>query len=345
MEPVRLILAGLGSWGPGWATLIDQEPGVELAAVVDPMDERRQAVVDTLSLTPERAYADFDEALAQVESDAVLICTPPQTHLALARKAFAAGKDVLMEKPLAASMEDARAIVEAAEASGQLMVVSQNYRYRAPMLTLKAVLEAGEIGDLIAIKGYCQEDMRLFYEPTNFRYLMKHPYIIDMTIHHWDLLRALTGREIEKVHATSWPIPDSPYQHHPACAVLLWLDNGVPVHYEGNGVTHRERTSWSSWWEFVGTKGRLWTDGGVGDPHTDTVHLHIYGQEPEVLIHLPAAPLDLLGSLRAFVDALRGGPVPPTTGRDNLNSLAVVFACVESVERAAPVEVSEFRTS
>lgn len=342
MEPVRFIVAGLGSWGPRWAKLISEEAGVELAAVVEPLDDRRDAVAESLGLTASQAQSDFDIALRDIEADAVLVVTPPQTHLDLASRAFAAGKPVLMEKPMASTLEDARAIVDAADAAGQLLVVSQNYRYRPPMVTLKTALERGDIGPIVSIGGNCQEDMRLFYEATNFRYLMKHPYIIDMTIHHWDLLRYLTGQDVKRVHATSWRIPDSPYQHDPACAILLEMANGVPVHYEGCGATHRPRTSWSAWWDFTGEKGRLWTDGGVDEPHSDIVHRKLYGQDDEVLPYEPAAPYDTIGSLRAFVSAIQGGPLPAHTGRDNLKSLAVVMASVASVERGEPVDVAEF---
>ena len=232
------------------------------------------------------------------------------THLDVARIAFAAGKPVLMEKPLAATMDDAKALVELAEETGNLLIVSQNYRYRPPMVALRKLLHDGVIGDILHIQANCQEDMRLFYEATNFRYLMPHPHIIDMTIHHWDLLRFLTGHEVDTVYATSWNIPDSPYQTDASCAIVLKLDDGTPVLYEGSSATHKDRTSWSSWWEFEGTKGRIWTDGGVGDPHLDTVHLHIYGEDPVIVDNITVAETDRHGSLLAFVAALQGGNAP-----------------------------------
>ena len=341
MPPVRFIVTGLGSFGPSWAALIQNEAGAELAAVVEPMDDRRAAVVEARGLRPDQAYADLQSALDGVEADAVLVVTPPQTHLQVAKTAFAAGKPVLMEKPLAASMDDAKALVAAAEESGNLLVVSQNYRYRPPMQTVRKLLQDGVIGDLLHIQADCQEDMRLFYEATNFRYLMPHPHIIDMTIHHWDLLRFLTGHEVDTVYATSWDIPDSPYQLDAACAILLKLDDGTPVLYQGSSATHRGRTSWSSWWEFEGTLGRIWTDGGVGNADIDTVHLHIYGQDPVIVDNITVAESDRHGSLLAFVAALTGGPLPAHTGRDNLNSLATVMACVDSVEQNRVVPVSE----
>ena len=341
MAPVRIIVTGLGSFGPSWAALIQNEEGAELAAVVEPMDDRRAAVVDARGLRPDQAYTDLQTALDNVDADAVLVVTPPQTHLPVAKIAFAAGKPVLMEKPLAASMADAKALVVAAEESGNLLVVSQNYRYRPPMVALRKLLQDKVIGDLLHVQANCQEDMRLFYEATNFRYLMAHPHIIDMTIHHWDLLRFLTGQQVESVYATSWDIPDSPYQLDASCAIILKLDDGTPVLYEGSSATHRDRTSWSSWWEFEGTLGRIWTDGGVGNPDIDVVHLHIYGQDPVVVDNITVAPSDRQGSLRAFMQAVQGGPLPAHTGRDNLNSLATVMACVDSVEQNRVVSVNE----
>jgi predicted dehydrogenase len=341
MAPVRFIVTGLGSFGPSWAALIQQQEGVELAAVVEPMDDRRQAVVDARGLRADQAYSDLNSALDGVEADAVLVVTPPQTHLEVAKTAFAAGKPVLVEKPLAASMADAKALVAAAEESGNLLVVSQNYRYRPPMQAVRKLLQDVVIGNLLHVQANCQEDMRLFYEATNFRYLMAHPHIIDMTIHHWDLLRFLTGHEVDTVYATSWNIPDSPYQTDAACAIVLKLDDGTPVLYEGSSATHRNRTSWSSWWDFEGTKGRIWTDGGVGDPWVDVVHLHVYGEEPVVAENITVAESDRHGSLLAFVSAVQGGALPAHTGRDNLNSLATVRACVESVEQGRVVSVRE----
>lgn len=341
MAPVRFIVTGLGSWGPGWAELIQAQDGVELAAVVEPIDDRRQAVVDARGLTPDQAYADLQTALDNVESDVVLVATPPKTHLEVARIAFAAGKAVQMEKPLAASMADAKEIVALAEASGNILIVSQNYRYRPPMQAVRKLLQDGVIGDLLHIQANCQEDMRLFYEATNFRYLMPHPHIIDMTIHHWDLLRYLTGQEVESVYATSWNIPDSPYQTDAACAIMLKMDDGTPVLYEGSSATHKDRTSWSSWWEFEGTMGRIWTDGGVGEPHSDTVHLHVYGEDPVIVENIVVAESDRHGALQAVVTAVRDGVLPAHTGRDNLNSLATVMACVDSVEQNRVVAISE----
>ncbi|MCA9859149.1 MAG: ATP phosphoribosyltransferase regulatory subunit, partial [Thermomicrobiales bacterium] len=93
----------------------------------------------------------------------------------------------------------------------------------------------------------------------------------------------------------------------------------------------------------IGANGVLkeLTDGGVGDPHVDVVHLHMYGEDPVVVENITVAESDRHGSLLAFVSALQGGELPAHTGRDNLNSLATVMACVESVEQGRIVSVGE----
>ncbi len=315
MPPVRFIVTGLGSWGPGWAELIQQQDGVELAAVVEPMDDRRQAVVDARGLPPTRPTPTSNPRSTM---------SKPTPCSSSPRRAPISTSPASLSPPASRCSWKNRSPPpwttpkpwsQLAEETGNLLIVSQNYRYRPPMQAVRKLLQDGVIGDILHIQANCQEDMRLFYEATNFRYLMPHPHIIDMTIHHWDLLRFLTGHEVDTVYATSWNIPDSPYQTDASCAIVLKLDDGTPVLYEGSSATHRDRTSWSSWWEFEGTKGRIWTDGGVGDPHLDTVHLHIYGEDPVIVDNITVAESDRHGSLLAFVPpwAVRSRPTPAAT--------------------------------
>ncbi|MEZ4504492.1 MAG: hypothetical protein R2848_01230 [Thermomicrobiales bacterium] len=104
-----------------------------------------------------------------------------------------------------------------------------------------------------------------------------------------------------------------PMRRAPSC---LKLDDGTPVLYEGSSATHRDRTSWSSWWEFEGTNGRIWTDGGVGDPHLDTVHLHVYGEDQVIVENITVAESDWYGSRRLCCRAARWRncrPIPAGT--------------------------------
>ena len=198
-------------------------PGVELVAVVDPDPAARRYV----EATP--GYGVLEEALESVECDAVLVASPPGTHHVVARAALEAGRHVLCEKPLATTLQDAFDLVEIADRAERILMVSQNYRYNAPFRTMQRLVMRGDLGELASIKISCRRDTRAQFSPDDFRYSMRHPYVLDMSIHHFDLIRAATGRDVHGVYARSWRVPDSEFVHDPAVAALLELDGGVPV--------------------------------------------------------------------------------------------------------------------
>ncbi len=334
---MRLIQVGLGGFGRSWATLARDAEGVDLVAVADPDPAARDHAMDNLGLPPGAAYPSLDGALAAVPADAVLVATPPETHRAVATAALAAGRHVLLEKPLATTLADARALVETADRAGRTLMVSQNYRFRRPARAVQRLVAEGAIGDLLAITVRCRRDTRTTWPPDNFRYAMEHPFILDMSIHHVDLLRALTGREATRVVARGWRVPDSPYRHDPAAIAVLDLAGGATVTYEGSWATHDPETSWNGDWELLGQHGRLLWTGGQPDPTVGDVTLHRWGEPPEPVAQPDLAHVDRLGTLDAFRHAVETGAEPETGARDNIKSLALVLACVASIERGEPV--------
>jgi predicted dehydrogenase len=328
------VQAGLGVWGRSWTGVVRKAPGVELAAVVDP---------DRSALGQEDAipgYAFLDDALAAVECDVVLVASPPRTHHAVAKTALEAGKHVLCEKPLATSLEDALDLVGTADRAGRLVVVSQNYRYNAPFRALRRVLEEGHLGGLASISVRCVRDTRTLFAPDDFRYSMLHPYVLDMSIHHFDLIRAATGREVRGVFARSWRVPDSPFVHHPAVVAVLDLDGGVPVVYEGDWATRDPQTSWNGEWEIVGERGRLLWRGDREDRGSGEVLLQSWGEEPRPVEQENLEFVERMATLQTLREAIGGDTWPETAAADNVKSLAVVLGCVTSIENGDRVDVA-----
>jgi predicted dehydrogenase len=315
--------------------VVREAPGVELAALVDP-DHSALGRADVIP-----GYASLDEAFAAVDCDAVLVASPPRTHHAVAKIALEAGKHVLCEKPLATSLEDALDLVETADRAERFVAVSQNYRYNAPFRAVQRVLEEGHLGDLASIHVRCVRDTRTLFAPDDFRYSMLHPYMLDMAIHHFDLIRAATGREVRGVFARSWRVPDSPFVHHPAVVAVLDLDGGVPVVYEGDWATRGPETSWNGEWEIVGEKGRLHWRGDNEDRGTGEVLVERWDDEPRPVGQEDLAFVERAATLQKLREAIEDGRPPETSAADNVRSLAVVLGCVTSIENGDRVDVAE----
>ena len=309
-------------------------PGVELAAIVDP----DRAVLRSADASP--GYAVLEEALASVECDAVLVASPPPTHYAVTKAALEAGKHVLCEKPLATRLEDAFDLIETAEKAARILMVSQNYRYNAPVRAVQRLVMEGELGELASIRISCRRDTRTLFAPDDFRYAMRHPYVLDMSIHHFDLLRAATGRDVQDVYARSWCVPDSPFVHDPAVAAILDLDGGAPVLYEGDWATHEPETSWNGAWEIIGEAGRLSWRGSVEDRGTGEVVFGRWGREPRPVEQPDLEFVEREATLQALRAAIEDGEMPETAAADNVKSLAAMLGCVKSIESGETVDVA-----
>jgi predicted dehydrogenase len=220
-------------------------------------------------------------------------------------------------------------------------MVSQNYRYNAPFRAVQRLVMEGELGELASIKISCRRDTRTLFAPEDFRYSMRHPYVLDMSIHHFDLIRAATGHDVRGVYARSWRVPDSPFVHHPAVAALLDLEGGVPVVYEGDWATHEPETSWNGDWEIVGEAGRLLWSGSNEDRGTGEVVLERWGREPRLVEQRDLEFVEREATLQALHAAIEGGEPPETAAADNVKSLAAMLGCVSSIDSGEPVDVTK----
>jgi predicted dehydrogenase len=335
---VRIVQVGVGLWGRSWAELIQRARGFTLAAVVDSSAEAR-AWAAALGVP---LYPRLDRALAAVEAEAVLLVSPPATHRPLAEQAFAARRHVLTEKPLAPTLADARAIADAARQAGLVAMVTQNYRFRRQSRELGRLVRSGALGRLEGIRVDFRRDLRSrWISPHDWRGRMPHPLLLDMAIHHVDLVRAITGREIAVVDARGWRVGDSPFRHEPTVDALLTLDDGTPVAYHGTWAEPLGReTSWNGDWELVGTRARATWTGAPNDALRGTVALEPFGGERRRLHPAPLPALDRLGVLHEARRAIRAGDEPECSAADNLRTLAAVLALARSTETRESVRLA-----
>lgn len=331
---MRLLQVGLGGFGRSWVEIAAAAPGIVLVGAVDPDPAARDRARVATGLPTEALFPTLADALAGPPFDAVLLATPPATHHPIGLAALAAGKHVLVEKPLATTLPDAQTLVAAAETAGRILMVSQNYRFRPPARAMHAVVASGAVGRLLSVKIAHRRNTRTLFGEGNFRYAMAHPLVIDMAIHHVDLLRMIAGREVVSLDARGWRVPDSPFAHDPAVAALMTLDGGASVRYDGDWATHDTETSWNGDWEILGEDGILRWTGDAANALTGEVTLRRWGGPAEPVAQPSLAFVDRVGTLDAFRRAVADGAEPETSGRDNLGSLAVVLAMAAAVDRA-----------
>jgi predicted dehydrogenase len=335
---LRIVQVGGGLWGRSWAQLVHAARGIRLTAFVDAAKDVRDWAAGRFDVP---VFAELERALAAVEADAVLLVTPPPTHRPLAELALRHGLHVVSEKPLALAIADAQAIVRAADRARRHVMVAQNYRFRRQSRGLQELVSSGALGRLFGIRISCRRDVRnSFVSRGDWRSRMRHPYLVDMAIHHVDMLRQITGREVADVDAKAWKVPDSPFVHEPTVATVIVLDDGTPVAYEGTWASASGlETSWNGDWELVGERGRATWTGGVKDAYRGTVTVERYGSRPQRL-PLPRLPaLDRQGVLDELRRAIDEGRVPECSAGDNVKSLAAVLAIARSVEDGRPVRL------
>jgi predicted dehydrogenase len=338
VRPLRIVQVGGGLWGRSWAELAHSAAGIRLAALVDASKDVRAWAAAELAVS---VFPQLDTALEAVDADAVLLVTPPPTHRPLGELALARGLHVVCEKPLALGLQDAQALVRAAARARRHVMAAQNYRFRRQPRGLHEIVSSGALGRLLGIRIACRRDLRdAFVKPGDWRSRMEHPYLLDMAIHHVDMLRQITGREVVAADACAWKVPDSPFRHEPVVEVLLTLEDGTPVAYEGTwAAAAGSETSWNGDWELVGERGRATWTGGVENALRGTVAFARYGSTPQ-RVALPRLPaLDRIGVLHELRRAIADGDTPECSAADNVKSLAAILAIARSVERRRPVRL------
>ena len=342
---VRIVHVGLGGWGGNWAsTVIPTVPEVEVVGIVDPHAPTLASVASEIGVPAELSFGSLSEALAAVEADAVVITSPVATHVPLALEALEAGKHVLVEKPLANTVEEARRAASRAEELGLILQVSQNYRnYPAPH-AVRRLLKDGALGELAAINIDFRQWDNDAPKKTHRHYAFPHPMINDMAIHHFDLLRMITGHEAVNVFAKVGDPSFSKYDEEASAVITIEMDDGLVVSYRGSWLSRGPATPWAGDWSIQGEMGELYfTSRGGGekeDASGDVVTIRRPGKRKAKRVPLEDTALhDRAAGLEIFARAVTGGPAPESTGRENLGSLALMEAAARSASSGRVEEV------
>ena len=276
-------------------------------------------------------FASLAEAIAATDAEAVLVTTALPGHASVAIEALSAGKHVLVEKPFAATLSEARQMVKAAGDAGRVLMVSQNYRFYPAAQAVSRIIAEKALGEVGAVTVRFRKYANEAPVGTNRHYLLPDPLLLDMSIHHFDLMRYVLGQEPLEVSCRAWNPVWSKFTDPAAAIATVVFDGGAVVNYQGSWVSTQEETLWAGEWLIECSRGSIeWT--GRADQHTaaDSVVIRPLNGVAEV-ISLPRDPIyDRVGSLAEFCSAIQEGRPPLTSGRANLATLALTLGAIES---------------
>jgi predicted dehydrogenase len=317
----------------GWLKALEAPSLASKVTIACLVDTDRDAAVrlrDEAGLKGVRIETDLDAALSSVRPDIVLDVVVPGARFGVVETALAHGCHVLSEKPMAASLEEARQLVRLAEEAGRLHVVVQNRRYVPGVRRIRRVIESGALGELTALHA----DFFIGAHFGGFRDAMQNVLLLDMAIHTFDAARFMSGKDALAVYCQETNPRGSWYAHGAAANAIFELGDDVTFSYRGSWAAEGANTSWESSWRIVGTRGTLLWDGA------ERFEAHVVDGDEGFL--RPLKPLDVPqpadlaetrgheSVIRAFLAALETGQKPETVGSDNIKSLAMVFGAIES---------------
>jgi predicted dehydrogenase len=307
-----------------------------MVGFVEPVEANRRASQEQFGLPEGQVFRSLAEAVGVVQADFAVDTTPPAAHEAVATEALKAGLHVIEEKPMSDDFAAARRIVKTAAENGRTYMITQNYRFGPQPRTARALLASGRVGAPAVVEmGF----YRAWATRAGTHYTtMAFPLLKDMGIHHFDLLRYVLGLEPERVQAVTWNPPWGWHAGDAAHNVTIHFAGGCIASHHGCGCSVGRQTGWNGDLRVEGANGSLtWDEGGI------ELSSHRLGeasaQEKVEPLEVPLMGPD--ACLAEFIAALKEGREPECSGRDNLQSLAIVFAAVRSAETGRPVAIEE----
>lgn len=336
---LRAVLVGCGGISQAWLKPATQLEGLQIVGLVDIMEEAARKRAAEYDLHDASVGTDLQSVLRDTAPDIVFNCTIPEAHAEVTLTALSQGCQVLSEKPLADSMENARRLVDAARESGKTFAVMQNRRYNEHIRRLRAFLESGEVGPLTTLNS----DFYLGAHFGGFRDHMSHVLLLDMAIHTFDAARFISSADPVAVYCYEWNPEGSWYDQDASAVAVFEMTGGLVYTYRGSWCAEGLSTSWEGEWRVIGTNGTVTWDGAEGF-HAQKVAETGGFLSKQADMTLPdydaGGKTDgHAGVIRDFVECVRTGRTPETVCTDNIKSLAMVIGAVESAETGKRIEI------
>ena len=310
-RPVRVAVIGVGAMGYHHARILhqlQQQGKAELVAVVDRDQKRAEKVAEEFHTKP---YTDYHKVTRE-DPDAVTIALPTSLHAEVATYFAEHGTHILVEKPIADTIGNAKKIIEAARENNVILMVGHVERFNPAVQKLREIIANNELGEIVAISA-----KRVGPLPPRIKDV---GVITDLAVHDIDVIRYITGAEVTEVYARARNTVN-PTGLEDAAIIMLTLTNNAYAVIETNWLTPYKLR-------------RLTVTGTKAIAELDYIQqtLNIYKKDRRVEVLIDREE-PLKRELSHFIECVRTGKRPLVTGEDGLKALQVAIKAIESARQ------------
>jgi len=325
---MKLGLVGAGFMGGVHLNAYAGIPGVEVVGVADARPENAEAAA---ALVGARPYYSYEGLVASEEVEVVDVCLPTSLHRDLALRAARDGKHVILEKPIARTLEDAAEIIEAFSGEGPRLFVGHVVRFFPEYVAIKGMVEAGDLGTVGVVRTSRRSPFLTGWNDWYADWHASGGVLLDLVIHDFDFLRWTFG-EVERVYARG--VLGREYNRLDYALVTLRFEGGAIAHVEGHwgypgAFNYRI--------EVAGSRALVTADSTEPAPLELLRATAAPGQPPAVA----AGVSPYQAELEHFVSCIATGEEPVVGGRDAYEALKIGLAATQSVLTGRPVTLGD----
>ncbi|MDK1374693.1 MULTISPECIES: Gfo/Idh/MocA family oxidoreductase [unclassified Sinorhizobium] len=340
---LRAVLCGCGAMAKGWLKAIvthrELQSSIRIVGLVDVNVEAARALAKEFDLPDAIVGSDLDAVLSETKPDLLFDIVVPAARHEVVAVGLRHGCHVLSEKPMATSLAAGRELIRLAGEAGRIHAVVQNRRFISGVRRIRHFVESGAIGKLTAL--HC--DFFIGAHFGGFREEMDNVLLLDMAIHTFDAARFIADKTPLAVYCHESNPRGSWYAHGAAANAIFELSDDVTFTYRGSWCAEGANTSWESQWRIIGTEGTLLWDGAESFQANKVAGSEGFLRDLLAIeVPDPADQAETHGHasvIADFVAAIRSGKKPETASDDNINSLAMVFAAIESARSRQRVTI------
>lgn len=345
----RVIQVGTGGWGNMWCRSFlppnVAEGRLEVVAAADINPEVLVNAREGLGLRADQCYTSVKQAMDENRADFCTVVVPPAAHEQIVDEALAHDLHILSEKPIADTLEASVRIASKVKRADKKMGVTMSHRFDQDKTTLREELRSGRYGalDYLVCRFTC--DCRGFASWGKFRHEIPDTLMVEGAVHHLDILADLAGAPCDTLYAQTWNPAWGQYAGDSQGLVILHFQNGTRATYEGAKTNAVGLNGWANEYiraecekatlilsrrkleRFAYDPARTWATGQEGQG--ESIPLREQPRWANTWL------------VEKFVRWLEGGEPMETQVEANLQSIALIFAAIESSRSGQPVNVQE----